>query len=338
MKVAFFSTKPYDIPGFRKAAEGTGLELKFYESRLTEDSAQLASGYDAICVFVNDNLDAKVIDRLYQCGVRLIALRCAGYNHADIEHAAGKIGIVHVPAYSPYAVAEHAMAMLLTSVRRIHKAYNRTREFNFSLNGLEGFTLHGKTVGVIGIGKIGSVFGDICRGFGMHTIAYSKTAKKDTPFEFVSLDELYARSDIISLHCPLTPETENLINKQAIEKMKKGVILLNTSRGNLIDTDALIDGLKDRKIGAACLDVYAEEGNLFYNDYSGHIVNDDKLTRLISMPNVLVTGHQAYLTEEALSNIADTTVSNILTYFSGKEICENELVFKDGRIEHRKQE
>ena len=336
MKAAFFNTKPYDIPWFRKSADGTDLELKFYESRLTADSAQLASGYEAICVFVNDILDAKVIDRLVDSGVRLIALRCAGYNNVDIAYCAGKIGVVHVPAYSPYAVAEHTMALLLTSVRRIHKAYNRTREFNFSLNGLTGFDLHGKTVGVIGSGKIGSVFGDICRGFGMRTIAYSKTPKTGTGFEFVSLDELYAQSDIISLHCPLTPETENLINAQAIEKMKKGVILLNTSRGKLVDTDALIDGLKDRKIGAACLDVYAEEGNLFYNDFSGHIVNDDKLTRLISMPNVLVTGHQAYLTEEALNNIAETTVQNILTYFSGKEICENELVFRDGEIVHRK--
>lgn len=336
MRVVLFNTKPYDIPGFQKYSDGTDIELKFLESRLTLDSAQLAAGYDVVCVFVNDILDAEVIDRLYQLGVRLIALRCAGYNNVDIEHCAGKIGVVHVPSYSPYAVAEHAMAMLLTSVRRIHKAYNRTREFNFSLNGLTGFDLHGKTVGVIGVGKIGSVFGDICRGFGMRTIAYAKTAKIGTGFEFVSQDELYEQSDIISLHCPLTSETEKMINSQAIEKMKKGVILLNTSRGKLIDTDALIEGLKERKIGAACLDVYAEEGNLFYNDFSGHIVNDDKLARLISMPNVLVTSHQAYLTEEALNNIAETTVNNILAYFSEKTESENELLFEKGEITHRK--
>ena len=335
MKAAFFSTKPYDIPGFLKYSKGKDLEIKFYESRLTVDSAKLACGYDAVCVFVNDIIDADVIDQLTESGVQLIALRCAGYNNVDIEYCSGKMGVVHVPSYSPYAVAEHAMAMLLTSVRRIHKAYNRTREFNFSLNDLTGFNLYGKTVGVIGTGKIGSVFGNICRGFGMKTLAYSKTSRKDSGFEYVSLDDLYEQSDIISLHCPLTPETENLIDSNAIEKMKKGVILLNTSRGKLINTNALIEGLKERKIGAACLDVYAEEGNLFYNDYSGHIVNDDKLARLLSMPNVLVTSHQAYLTEEALNSIAEITIDNIIKYINKSE-CENELIFKDGGIVHRK--
>lgn len=243
-----------------------------------------------------------------------------------------------MPAYSPYAIAEHAMAMILTSIRRIHKAYNRTREFNFSLNGLTGFELHGKTAGIIGTGKIGCIFGDICRGFGMKTIAYDRFTRENSGFEYVSLEELYARSNIISLHCPLTAETEHIINTDAIEKMKKGVVIVNTSRGKLIDTEALINGIKDRKVGAACLDVYEEEGNIFYTDYSGHIVDDDTLARLVSLPNVIVTGHQAFLTQEALSNIAETTVKNITDIFGNDGICENELCYRCGNSEHCKKE
>ena len=270
--------------------------------------------------------------------MKLIALRCAGYNNVDVQAAFGKIHVVHVPAYSPYAVAEHAIALLLTSVRRIHKAYNRTREFNFSLNGLTGFDFHGKTVGVIGTGKIGRIFIDICRGFGMHVVAYDRFPPKDSDIEYVSLDELFERSDIISLHCPLTDETRHMIGADAISKMKKGVVIVNTSRGGLIDAEALLEGIKTRKIGAACLDVYEEEADIFFEDRSGHILDDDLLSRLISMPNVIVTSHQAFLTEDALNNIAETTVNNILSYFENDGICDNELCYRCGNIERCKKE
>ena len=231
-----------------------------------------------------------------------------------------------MPAYSPYAVAEHAMAMLLTSIRRIHKAYIRTRDFNFSLNGLIGFDLHGKTVGVIGTGKIGRVFIDICKGFGMNVLAYDKYPASDVPAEYVDLERLFKESDIISMHCPLTSETYHIINAASIEKMKKGAVILNTSRGALIDADALLEGIKSRRVGAACLDVYEEESDFFFEDFSGHIVDDDTLARLISMPNVIVTSHQAFLTQEALGNIAETTVKNIEQVINGQK-CENEIKY-----------
>jgi D-lactate dehydrogenase len=258
-------------------------------------------------------------------------MRCAGYNNVDIKHALGKIHVVHVPSYSPYAVAEHTMALLLTSIRRIHKAYIRTKDFNFSLNGLTGFDLHGKTVGVIGTGKIGRIFINICRGFGMKVIAYDKFPLENSDIEYVELDKLFEQSDIISLHCPLTEETYHLINKENMEKMKRGVMILNTSRGALIDAEALLEEIKSRRVGGACLDVYEEESDLFFEDFSGHIVDDDTLARLISMPNVIVTSHQAYLTEEALNNIASTTVENILKLTNG-EVCENELCYKYGSV------
>ena len=289
-----------------------------------------------VCVFVNDSVNAAVIDKLYGYGVKMIALRCAGYNNVDLEHAYGKIHAAHVPAYSPYAVAEHTAALLLTSIRRIHKAYNRTRDFNFSLNGLTGFDLHGKTVGVIGTGKIGKIFIGICRGFGMNVIAYDAYPAKDSDITYVSLDELFERSDIISLHCPLTGDTKHMINADTIGKMKKGVVILNTSRGALIDAEALLEGIKARKIGAACLDVYEEEADIFFEDRSGHILNDELLSRLISMPNVIVTSHQAFLTEEALNNIAETTVNNIRSYFDNDGICDNELCYRCGNIENCK--
>ena len=298
----------------------------------------LARGCDAVCVFVNHTVNAAVIDKLYEFGVKLIALRSAGYNNVDVQAAFGKIHVVHVPAYSPYAVAEHAIALLLTSVRRIHKAYNRTREFNFSLNGLTGFDFHGKTMGVIGTGKIGRIFIDICRGFGMRVIAYDVFPAKDSDIEYVPLQRLFAESDIISLHCPLTSETRHMINADAIEVMKKGVVIVNTSRGGLIDAEALLEGIKARKIGAACLDVYEEEADIFFEDRSGHILNDDLLSRLISMPNVIVTSHQAFLTEEALNNIAETTVGNILSCFNNDGICDNELCYRCGNIEQCKKE
>ncbi|MBR2019017.1 MAG: 2-hydroxyacid dehydrogenase [Clostridia bacterium] len=324
MKIAFFDTKSYDRPGFEEFCKQQNVCFKFFETKLNEDTVELARGYDGVCVFVNDTLNAAVIDKLYAYGVRVIALRCAGFNNVDLDAAEGKLAVLRVPAYSPYAVAEHAMAMLLTSVRRIHKAYVRTKGFNFSLNDLTGFDLHGKTVGVIGTGKIGRVFIDICRGFGMHVLAYDKYPAANSGIQYVSLDELFAKSNILSLHCPLTDETYHMINDRSIEQMKKGVVIINTSRGALIDAEALLKGIKTRKVGAACLDVYEEESEFFFEDYSGHIVEDDTLARLITMPNVIVTSHQAFLTEEALQNIAETTVQNIVTFFQTGS-CENEV-------------
>ena len=336
IKTAFFDTKEYDKASFQKYEKSGELEFKFLETKLTEDTAELAKDCDVVCVFVNDTVNAAVIDKLYEYGVKMIALRCAGYNNVDLEHAYGKIHAAHVPAYSPYAVAEHTAALLLTSIRRIHKAYNRTRDFNFSLSGLTGFDLHGKTVGVIGTGKIGKIFIDICRGFGMNVIAYDAYPAADSGIDYVSLNELFERSDIISLHCPLTDDTRHMINANAIGKMKKGVVILNTSRGALIDAEALLEGIKARKVGAACLDVYEEEADIFFEDRSGHILNDELLSRLISMPNVIVTSHQAFLTEEALNNIATTTVNNIRSFFENDGICDNELCYRCGNIENCK--
>ncbi|MBR2466263.1 MAG: 2-hydroxyacid dehydrogenase [Clostridia bacterium] len=336
MKFAFFDAKPYDKPSFEKYGGENGIKFKYFETKLNEDTVELAAGYDGVCVFVNDTVNAAVIDRLYEMGVKVVALRCAGFNNVDMKHAFGRVHVLRVPAYSPYAVAEHTMAMLLTSIRRIHKAYIRTRDFNFSLAGMTGFDLHGKTVGVIGTGRIGRVFIDICRGFGMKVLAYDKfpidgLADGDK-IRYVGLDELFRNSDIISLHCPLTEETYHVIDAEAIEKCKRGVVILNTSRGALVDAEALLSGIKSRKVGAACLDVYEEESDIFFEDFSGHIIEDDTLARLISMPNVIVTSHQAFLTEEALSNIAETTVGNIKTFFERGQ-CENELCFRCGSAE-----
>ena len=334
IKVAFYDTKAYDKPSFENYGALHDIQFRFLETKLNKDTAALAEGCDAVCVFVNDSVDADVIEKLYDCGVKLVALRSAGYNNVDVRAAFGKIHVVHVPAYSPYAVAEHAAALLLTSVRRIHKAYNRTREFNFSLSGLTGFDLHGKTVGVIGTGKIGRIFIDICRGFGMKVIAYDLYQMDG--IDYVSLETLFAESNVISLHCPLTDETKHMINSTAIAQMKKGVVIVNTSRGALIDAEALLDGIKSRKIGAACLDVYEEEADIFFEDRSGHIMDDELLSRLISMPNVIVTSHQAFLTEDALNNIAETTVNNILSYYNNDGICDNELCYRCGNVERCK--
>lgn len=324
MRIAFFDTKPYDKPSFDKYAEVYGVEIKYFETKLNADTAELAHGFDGVCVFVNDTVDAPVIDKLCELKVKVVALRCAGFNNVDIRYALGKISVVRVPAYSPYAVAEHAMALLLTSIRRIHKAYIRSRDFNFSLSGLTGFDLHGKTVGIIGTGKIGRVFVDICRGFGMKVLACDKFPSPDLDVRYVGLDEIFAKSDIISLHCPLTEETYHMINAETIEKCRKGVVIINTSRGALVDAEALLTGIKSRKVGAACLDVYEEESELFFEDNSGHIMEDDTLARLISMPNVIVTSHQAFLTEDALENIAKTTVTNIVAFLKDGK-CINEV-------------
>ena len=329
MKIAFFDTKPYDKPSFDKYGKEYGVTFKYFETKLNEDTVYLAQGYDGVCAFVNDTINEAVIDHLEEMGVKVLALRCAGFNNVDLKHAYGKIHVLRVPAYSPYAVAEHAMALLLTSIRRIHKAYIRSRDFNFSLSGLTGFDLYGKTVGVIGTGRIGRVFIDICRGFGMKVLAYDKFPAEgldngDT-IRYVELDELFAKSDIISLHCPLTEETHHIMNASTLEKCKKGVVLINTSRGALVDAEALLLGIKSRKVGAACLDVYEEESDLFFEDNSGHIMEDDTLARLISMPNVIVTSHQAFLTEEALENIAQTTVNNIVEFMETGQ-CLNEVM------------
>lgn len=336
MKFAFFDTKPYDKTSFDQYGATHGVTFKYFETKLNEDTVELASGYDGVCVFVNDTVNATVIDRLYEMGVKVVALRCAGFNNVDMHHAFGRIHVLRVPAYSPYAVAEHTMAMLLTSIRRIHKAYIRTKDFNFSLAGMTGFDLHGKTVGVIGTGRIGRVFIDICRGFGMKVLAYDKFHAEgldngDT-VRYVTLDELFAGSDIISLHCPLTEETYHIIDENSLAKCKRGVVILNTSRGALVDAEALLGAIKSRKVGAACLDVYEEESDLFFEDFSGHILEDDTLARLISMPNVIVTSHQAFLTEEALANIAQTTVQNIVGFFE-KGQCPNELCYRCGTAE-----
>jgi D-lactate dehydrogenase len=336
MKFAFFDAKPYDKPSFDRFGADNGVEFKYFETKLNEDTVDLAHGYDGVCAFVNDTVNAAVIDRLCEMGVRAVALRCAGFNNVDMNHAFGKIHVMRVPAYSPYAVAEHTMALLLTSIRRIHKAYIRTRDFNFSLNGMTGFDLHGKTIGVIGTGRIGRVFIDICRGFGMKVLAYDKFPAPDLDngdtVRYVSMDELLRSSDIISLHCPLTEETYHLIDDEALTKCKRGVVILNTSRGALVDAEALLAGIKSRKVGAACLDVYEEESDFFFEDFSGHILDDDVLARLISMPNVVVSSHQAFLTEEALANIAETTVKNIVTLFATGQ-CENELCYRGGVAE-----
>ena len=333
MKIAFFDAKPYDKVFFDKYSRDNEISFKYFETKLNEDTADLAKGFDGVCVFVNDTVNAQVIDRLCGMGVGVVALRCAGFNNVDIKHALGRIKVVRVPAYSPYAVAEHTMAMLLTSIRRIHKAYIRTKDFNFSLSGLTGFDLYGKTVGVIGTGRIGRVFIDICRGFGMNVLAYDKIESPGLDnggsVRYVSIDELFENSDIISLHCPLTEETHHIIDRRAIDKCKVGVVILNTSRGALVDAEALLAGIKSRKVGAACLDVYEEESELFFEDFSGHILDDDVLARLISMPNVIVTSHQAFLTEEALSNIASTTVNNISEIYK-EGVCANEICYREG--------
>mgnify|MGYP004520094391 CR=1 FL=1 len=338
MKLAFFDAKPYDKPGFDAHAADTGLEIKYFETKLNEDTVSLAKGFDSVCVFVNDTVNAKVVDALYEMGVRVIALRCAGFNNVDTRACFGKLHVFRVPAYSPYAVAEHAMALLLTVNRHTNKAYIRTRDFNFSLAGLTGFDLHGKTVGVVGTGKIGRIFADICKGFGMRVLAYDKFSNPDSGLTYLELPELLAQADVISLHCPLTDETRHMIDADAISKMKPGVTIVNTSRGGLVDTEALIDGLKSRKVGAACLDVYEEEGDLFYEDCSDNIIEDDTLVRLISMPNVIVTSHQAFLTKEALNNIAATTVDNLLKFERGEPSPDTEVCYRCDRTESCRKE
>ncbi len=324
MKTLFFNTKPYDKQYFTTFNEEHHHELHFTDVPLHKDTAVLAKGFDCVCIFVNDTADAKVIDMLAQQGVKLLALRCAGYNNVDIP-AAKKQGmtIVRVPAYSPYSVAEHTLALILGLNRKTHRAYNRVKEGNFALSGLMGFDLHGKSAGIIGLGKIGLVTGQILKGFGCCVLGYdiAKNPECDAiGIEFTSLDQIYEQCDIISLHCPLTPQTYHLINADSIAKMKKGVMLINTSRGGLIDTKAVTKALKKEQIGYLGLDVYEEEADLFFEDLSGKVIQDDLFMRLLSFPNVLITGHQAFFTENALQKIAQVTLQNITDYETHKTL------------------
>lgn len=325
--IAFFDAKPYDRVFMDQFKDDYSFAIQYYETRLNHDTVRLAQDCDAVCAFVNDILDAFVIETLFRYGIRVIALRCSGYNHVDFKAAYGKIHILRVPSYSPYAIAEHAMALLLSLNRKIHRAYTRTRDFNFSLHGLVGFDLKGKTVGVVGTGQIGRIFIDICRGFGMNIIASDPYPLPNSDISYVPFDTLVRQSDIISLHCPLTPETDHLINQETLDKAKPGVFIINTSRGALIDSYALIEAIKSGRVGGAGLDVYEEESEFFYEDFSTSGIQDDVLARLLTMPHVLITSHQAFLTEEALLNIAQTTFHNLRQFFDGQPL-QNEICYR----------
>jgi D-lactate dehydrogenase len=334
LKVAFFDSKPYDIKSFENENRNYGYKIKFFTAKLNIDSVKLAGGYDAVCVFVNDDINKGVIHELENMGIRLIALRCAGYNNVNLEAAFGNVHIARVPDYSPHAVAEHATCLMLALNRKIHKAYYRIRDNNFSINGLMGFDMFGKTAGVIGTGKIGRAVINILKGFGMKVKAYdafpNEKAAKDSGFEYTSLDSLYAESDIITLHCPLNDKTFHLINRHSISKMKKGVMLINTGRGQLIDSSALLDGLKKKKIASAGLDVYEEESEYFFEDKSDEIILDDVLARLTSFNNVIITSHQGFFTKEAISAIASTTFGNIKEFFT-ENTLSNEICYRCGK-------
>jgi len=329
IKIAFFDAKPYDIESFDDANRNFGFKIAYLKSHLTAETASLTQGFQVVCVFVNDAVQKEAVEILARNGIRLIAIRAAGYNNLDLKALFQKIHVVRVPAYSPYAVAEHAVSLMLALNRKVHRAYYRTRDNNFTLNGLLGFDMHGKTVGIIGTGKIGRVLIEILKGFGMRALAYDVFPdldyQKKTGFEYVDLDTLYKNSDILSLHCPLTKETYHLINEASIAKMKQGVMIINTGRGMLIDSKALIGGLKTGKVGFAGLDVYEEESDYFFEDFSNKVITDDVLARLLSFNNVVVTSHQGFFTKEALQNIASTTLEDVREFFTaGKlpnEIC-----------------
>ena len=318
-QIAFFDAKPYDKEWFDKF--NTKYGIRYFEGRLRPENAKLAEGCKAVCAFVNDVVSARTVERLAELDVKVILMRCAGYNNVAVD-TAKKLGIkiLRVPNYSPYAVAEHTMGLILALNRKIPRAYIRTRDFNFSLNGLTGFDLHGKTAGVVGTGKIGRVFIDICRGFGMEIIAFDPHPAEIEGVEYVSKEKLFSRSDIISLHCPLTKDTHYIINDNALKLMKKNVLIVNTSRGRLIDTEALLAALNEKRIGGAALDVYEEESGLFFEDNSDKIVTDEVISMLVSRPNVLITSHQAFLTEEALSNIAQVTLQNFEDFLTGNDL------------------
>jgi D-lactate dehydrogenase len=324
IKIAFFDTKSYDRESFEKLNKDFGFDIHYYKERLSMNTIALTKGKDVVCIFVNAECDHRVIDELVANGVKLIALRCAGFNNVDLQAAKGRIRVVRVPAYSPHAVAEYAMTLMLTLNRKVYRSVYRTREGNFKLNGLLGFDMYGKTIGLIGMGRIAKELIKICRGFGMNVVAYDlypdHAFAEEHQVKIVTLDELYEESDIISLHCPLTEETKFIINNESITKMKFGVILINTGRGNLIKTEDLINGLRTHQVGGAALDVYEEEQNYFYEDRSDKMIDDDKLALLLMMPNVIVTSHQAFFTREALHNIGLTTLQNIKDFCDGKEL------------------
>lgn len=324
-KIAFFDVKPYDKIWFEQYKDKYGIEIVYIENKLTAETVSLALGCDGVIAFVSDIIDETVIDRLVEMNIKIIAMRCAGYNNVNLNYASGKITVVTVPAYSPSSVAEYAVALLFTLNRKIHRAYMRTKDFDFSINALMGFEMNNKTVGVIGTGKIGRAFINICRGIGMNVLAFDPFPTADD-IEYVSFEELCARSDIISLHCPLTKQTHHLINEDSIARMKDDVIIVNTSRGALIDAEELITAIKTHKVGGAALDVYEEERALFFEDRSDTVIQDDVIARLLSMPNVIVTSHQAFLTKEALESIADTTLSNLSQFFAG--VIQNEVKAK----------
>ncbi|OYW70747.1 MAG: hydroxyacid dehydrogenase [Verrucomicrobia bacterium 12-59-8] len=329
--IALYDSKPYDREYFGRAAEGTGLKLRPHEFRLTADTASSAEGTAAVCVFVNDCLNRDCLTKLAKAGVKLVALRSAGFNNVD-RAAANELGIlvVRVPAYSPHAVAEHAVALLLALNRKIHRAYNRVREQNYSLSGLVGFDLHGKTAGIIGTGKIGRVTAQIFRGFGCRVVAYDPQPMPEWAAQheinYLSLDSLLAESDVVSLHLPLTPETHYLLNVSTLARMKPGAYLVNTSRGKLVDTAAVIEALKSGHLGGVALDVYEEEEGIFFEDLSGEVLQDDELARLTTFPNVLVTAHQAFLTHEALTEIARATMDSIMRFRDGLQPVAERVV------------
>lgn len=322
IQIAFFDAKPYDEVSFNTINEMFGYSINYHKEHLHPNNVVLTKGADVVCIFVNAVVNAEVIDALVANGVKLIALRCAGFNNVDLKAANGKIRVVRVPAYSPYAVAEHTLALMLTLNRKIHKAYNRTREGNFALSGLLGFDMHGKTAGIIGTGKIAKILIKTLRAMGVAVLAYDLYPDTDFAIEngitYTTLDELYKHSDVISLHCPLTKETEYIINKEAIAKMKDGVMIINTGRGKLIQSRALISGLKSKKIGSAGLDVYEEESEYFFEDLSNRVIDDDILARLLSFNNVIITSHQAFFTKEAIENIAETTLQNVDDFVNGR--------------------
>lgn len=325
--IAFYDTKPYDKVWFDRLNQNQ-YNIKYFDTKLNADTAILAKEADCVIAFVNDTIDQSVIKSLSSLGVKLIAMRCAGYNNIDFKAAfQHKLAVVRVPAYSPYAVAEHAMALLLTLNRKIHRAYNHTREYNFSLNGLTGFDLFGKNVGIIGTGKIGKVFINICKGFGMNVLAYDAFPDTSLDVQYMPLNDLLQNSDVISLHCPLTQDTYHMINEKTLNLIKPTTIIINTSRGALIDAEALLKAIKQEKLAGAGLDVYEEESEFFFEDWSNKIIKDDTLALLIAMPNVIVTSHQAFLTNEALENIAQTTLKSIQDFFAGKPL-ENEICYQ----------
>lgn len=327
LRIAFFDAKSYDIESFNAVNKDYNFDIRYYQERLSISTVPLAKGADVVCIFVNAECDAQVIDELINNGVKLIALRCAGFNNVDLKAAEGRIRVTRVPAYSPHAVAEYAVSLMLSLNRKIYRAVNRTRDGNFTLNGLLGFDMYGKTAGVIGMGRIAKELIKILHGFGMNVMAYDlypdHEFAKQYDVKVVSLDELYANSDIISLHCPLTSDTKFLINKDSIAKMKKGVMIINTGRGKLINTEDLIEGLRSKQVGSAGLDVYEEEREYFYEDKSDKMIDDDVLARLLMVPNVVLTSHQAFFTAEALHNIAVSTLDSVKEFAEGKDLtCE----------------